>query len=93
MSYSANKDALLQNCHQKKKPCSESIQLHSCKTSTSNSKQKWSKYSSLDLYTDREHASEDDTDGTAEKDSLNFFKVDTFVCKKHTCGNCQYQDM
>lgn len=50
------------------------------------SKQKLSKYNSLDVYTNREQISRDDTDDdvAVEEDTSNSFKGYTFVRKKHT---------
>lgn len=76
--------ALVLHSPQENKPCSESKQSQLYNAFTPDSKQKLSTYHSLDVYTNRNRASEVDTDVTALGDSLHSFKGYIFVCKKHT---------
>lgn len=92
-SYSANKDAQMQNSPsvtyamvvnspQENKSCSESKQSHSYNAFTADSKQKSSTLN--DVFTNQDRASEVDTDVAAKDNTPNSFKGYTFVRKKHT---------
>lgn len=94
-SYSANKDAQMQNSPsvtyamvvnspQENKSCSESKQSHSYNAFTADSKQKSSTLN--DVFTNQDRASEVDTDVAAKDNTCtpNSFKGYTFVRKKHT---------